>query len=132
MGLIGYYRKFLQGYGSITRPLTDQLGKDSYGWTQKADSAIIQLKKAMCSVPVLALPDFSVPFIVEADASRVGLGAILMQNGRPMAYFSKMLSPRARLKSIYERELMAIVLAVKKWRPYLLGRKFLSRAINAA
>ena len=81
----------------------------------------------MTSLPMLALPNFSKPFVVEIDASGVGLGAVLMQEGKLLAYFSHKLSPQAQGKSVYERELMAMVLAIKKWRPYLLGRKFLVR-----
>ena len=78
----------------------------------------------MTTIPVLALPDWNLPFIIETDVSGIALGAVLSQNGHPIAFFSQKLSTRAQTKSIYERELMAVVLSVQKWRHYLLGRRF--------
>lgn len=79
----------------------------------------------MTMVLVLSLPDFSQPFVVKSDALGYGVGAVLMQQQRPIAYFSQVLSSRARAKSVYERELMAVVLAIQKWRHYLLRRHFI-------
>ncbi|KAL0556065.1 hypothetical protein IC582_004570 [Cucumis melo] len=77
------------------------------------------------SLPVLALSNFNQPFEIETDASRYGVGAVLIQSRRPIAYYSHTLALRDRARPVYERELMAIVLASQRWRPYLFGGKFL-------
>lgn len=122
--LTGYYRRFVKGYGEFAAPLTKLLQKNSFKWSKEAIVAFEKMKLAMTTILVLALPDWSLTFVVETDALGIGLGAVLSQNGHPIAFFSQRLSPRAQIKSIYERELMVVVLTLQKWRHYLLERKF--------
>ncbi|KAL0546589.1 hypothetical protein IC582_016500 [Cucumis melo] len=124
LGLTDYYRRFVKGYSNIATTLTKLLQKNAFKWEEEAETAFVKLKVAMTTIPVLALPDWTLPFTIETDASDSGLGAVLSQRGHPIAFFSQKLSQRAQAKSIYERELMAVVLSVQKWRHYLLGRKF--------
>lgn len=127
LGLTGYYRKFIKGYGEIAQPLTQMLKKEAFHWNPQAEKAFENLKAAMVAGTVLAMPNFSQPFVVECDASGVGLGAVLMQGGRPIAFYSQALHGKNLALSTYEKELLALVCAVQKWRPYLLGAKFIVR-----
>ena len=124
LGLAGYYRKFIQGYGAIVAPLTKLLKKNGFQWSKQAEESFHNLKRAMTQALVLSLPDFSKQFVVEVDALGNGLGAVLMQEGKPLAYYSKAITGRALGQSTYEKELMAIVHLVHQWRNYLLGRRF--------
>jgi hypothetical protein len=85
-------------------------------WSREAQEAFERLKLAMESTPVLALPNFSQPFVVETDASDVGFGAVLMQGDKHVAFISKPLSATHKSLSIYEKEFLTLILAVDKWR----------------
>lgn len=116
MGLTGYSRKFVKNYGVISKSLTDLLKSDGFVWSSAANVAFHQLKQAMTTAPVLALPNFNEEFVVETDASGKGIGDVLMQGGTPIAYLSKALCPKNQALSIYERKFLAVLLAVQKWR----------------
>jgi hypothetical protein len=124
LGLTGYYRKFIKAYGQIAASLTSLLKKDAFGWNEDAGKAFEQLNLAVSNSPVLALPNFNKSFVVECDASGYGIGAVLMQESRPIAYYSQGLKGKNLFLSTYEKELLALVLSVKKWRPYLLDKAF--------
>lgn len=124
LGLASYYQKFFQHFDTIARPLTDLLKKDSFHYSVAADEAFIALKTTLTLTPVLALPNFAKSFTVECDASNGRLGAVLSQDLHLIAYLSKSLSPNHQLLPPYDREMMAILFAVKKWRPYLIGWPF--------
>ena len=122
LGLTRYYRKFVVGYAHIALLITGQLKKDRFGWNLETEQAFQELKQAMSRALVLAMPDFSKPFIIETDALSFRLGPVLLQ--RPITFYSYTLSAQTKFKSVYEKELMAIVFVVIKWSPYLLGRHF--------
>lgn len=114
LGLAGYYRKFVKHFGIISKPLTNLLKKNiTFCWTQEHDTTFQCLKTTLSQAPVLALPDFSKQFILETDACAAGIGAVLMQAGHPLAFVSKALGPKTRGLSTYEKEYLAILMAVE-------------------
>ncbi|CAO1939527.1 unnamed protein product [Urochloa humidicola] len=126
LGMAGYYRKFVHHFAVIAKPLTSLLKKNTlFVWTHDHQVAFESLKSALSSAPVLATPDFSKPFCIETDASAQGVGAVLMQSGHPLAFISKPLGPRTVGLSTYEKEYLAILLAVEQWRSYLQHAEFI-------
>jgi RNase H-like domain found in reverse transcriptase/Reverse transcriptase (RNA-dependent DNA polymerase)/Integrase zinc binding domain len=129
LGLASYYRKFVKGFSAIAAPLTQLLHKDkAYHWENEQQSALDQLKQCLISAPVLILPDPTKPFTVTTDASDLAIGAVLSQDQgkghQPIAYESRKLSPAEQNYPVHEKELLAIVHAIKLWRIYLEGQEF--------
>nr|GEY67279.1 reverse transcriptase [Tanacetum cinerariifolium] len=108
LGLTGYYRRFVKSFAQIASPLTDLLQHQKLEWNDQANEAFINIKAAMTTLSVLALPNFSVVFDVTTDAFGTGIGDVLSQHDKPIAFFSKKLCPRMRAASTYIRELYAI------------------------
>ncbi|KAE8690574.1 hypothetical protein F3Y22_tig00110894pilonHSYRG00006 [Hibiscus syriacus] len=124
LGLTGYYRKFIKGYGELSKPLTNMLKKEGFHWSTEAKEAFERLKVVMCEAPVLALPNFEQKYFLETDASSRGIGVVLSQAGRPITYLSRALGPKHADLSIYEKEYLAILMAVSHWRHYLESGSF--------
>lgn len=118
LGLTSYYRKFVHRYGILAKPLTALLTKKGFHWTPEAQIAFDSLKAAMVQI-IPSARDFNVPFTIETDACGTGVGAVLMQQGHPVAYLSKALGVKNSKLSIYEKEFLAVIMAIDKWRQYL-------------
>jgi hypothetical protein len=118
------YHKFVRHYGRIATPLMTVTKKDEFSWTVEETKAFEQLKEVMRKALVLTTLDFTKTFIVECDASGNGIGVVLMQEGRHLAFEGRPLKGKDLHKPIYEKEMMAILHALKKWCPYLIGRHF--------
>jgi hypothetical protein len=121
LGLANWFRKFVQGYANMVRPLTSLTGNVPYVWDAACSAAFAAVKAALVSPPVLALPDFSKAFEVICDASGVGIGALLVQEGRPLAFESRKLTVTEQNYHTTDREMLAVVHALEVWRCYLEG-----------
>ncbi|XP_017423559.1 uncharacterized protein LOC108332764 [Vigna angularis] len=125
VGLAGYYRRFIEGFSKIVASLTQLTRKDHpFAWTDRCESSFQELKKKLTSAPVLVIPDTSKPFEVYCDASHQGLGCVLMQEKRAVAYASRQLKVHEKNYPTHDLELAAVVFALKIWRHHLYGSTF--------
>ncbi|XP_073133895.1 uncharacterized protein [Henckelia pumila] len=123
MGLAGYYRRFIAGFSSIAKPITQLTQKNTpFVWTHECEASFVELKKMLTSVPVLTIPSGTGGFTIYFDASHKGLSSILMQRCHVIAYDSRQLKPHEIRYPIHDLKLAAIVFALKIWLHYLYGK----------
>ncbi|GKC18361.1 RNA-directed DNA polymerase [Tanacetum coccineum] len=121
-GLASFYRRFIKNFSTIVSPMTEVTRFKTFIWTPQAQRAFEEIKQQLSSTSVLALPCFQEVFEVECDASGVGIGAVLSQLNRPIAYFSEKLNDAKRRYTTYDKEFYAIIRALEHWQHYLISK----------
>ena len=115
----------MRDFSSLATPLTDVIKKNvPFKWGEEQDKAFNLLKEKLTNAPLLVLPNFAKTFEIECDASGIGIGVVLMQEGRPIAYFSEKLSGAALNYPTYDKEMYALVRALENWQHYLWPKEF--------
>ena len=138
LGLANYYRRFIQNFAIIAVPLHKLIERNrAFKWTEECNQAFNTLKMCLTSAPILALPDWSKPFILDTDASDVGIGAVLSQihqdgSEHAICYASRTLTKPERNYCMTRKELLAVVTFLKHFRQYLIGRQFTIRTDHGA
>ena len=138
LGFCSYYRRFIQNFADIARPLHRMTEKNAkFKWTHEAGTAFEHLRKQLTTTPVLVYPDFKTEFVLDTDASGSGIGAVLSQldsqgKERVVAFGSRLLSKSERNYCVTRRELLAVIFFTNQFRPYLLGRHFQLRTDHGA
>lgn len=127
LGLTGYYRRFIYHYTQVVAPITNLLRKNNFQWNSETEVAFKKLKQILISSPMLVYPNFELPFGVETDVYDVKVGAVLLQDKHPFAFYRKKLSAIRKKASTYAKELWADTNSVRKWRHYLLDNTFTIR-----
>ncbi|KAL0549259.1 hypothetical protein IC582_013740 [Cucumis melo] len=124
LGLAGYYRRFVENFSRIATPLTQLTRKGApFVWSKACEDSFQTLKQKLVTAPVLTVPDGSCSFVIYSDASKKGLGCVLMQQGKVVAYASRQLKSHEQNYPTHDLELAAVVFALKIWRHYLYGEK---------
>ena len=124
LGLAGYYRRFVEGFSCIPIPLTQLTHKNvKFVWTEECEKSFQELKQRLVTAPVLTIPRNLGGFVIYSDASRKGLGCVLMHHGKVIAYASRQLKSYEQNYPTHNLELAAVVFALKIWRRYLYGEK---------
>jgi ribonuclease HI len=124
LGLAGYYRRFIEGFSKIAKPMTSLLEKGKeFKWTEECQQSFNQLRSKLMAAPVLIMPDLQKNFDIYCDASHHGLGCVLMQEGHIIAYVSRQLQKHELNYPTHDLELAAVVHALKIWRHYIMGTK---------
>ncbi|XP_074298818.1 uncharacterized protein LOC141629768 [Silene latifolia] len=131
-GLASFYRRFIQNFSTIMAPITELTKKGEFVWTPSAEKAFEEVKSKLSSAPVLTLPNFDKLFEVKCDASGVGIGAVLVQDKWPVAYFSEKLGGARLNYSTYDKEFYAIVRALDHWGHYLRPKPFVLHSDHEA
>ena len=122
LGLVGYYRRFIENFSKIAKPMTELLKKEKkFVWTDECEASFQEMKQRLVTAPVLTLPDIHKDFQVYCDASRQGLGSVLMQEGKVVSYASRQLKNHEHNYPTHDLDLASVVHALKTWRPYLIG-----------
>jgi ribonuclease HI len=122
--LAGYYRSFIEGFLKVSKPMTELLKKDKkLKWTPSCEASVQELKKQLTTAPILVMPDMEKPFSIYCDASGQGLGCVLMQDGRVVAYASRQLRKHEVNYPTHDLELAAVVHALNIWRHYLMRKR---------
>jgi hypothetical protein len=123
LGLAGYYRRFIENFSKIEKPMTELLKKEKkFEWTDACEASFQDLKQHLVTAPILCLPDILKDFQIYCDASRQGLGSVLMQDGRVVSYASRQLKDHERNYPTHDLELASVMHALKVWRHYLMGK----------
>ncbi|KAF8051102.1 hypothetical protein N665_1797s0001 [Sinapis alba] len=124
LGLAGYYRKFFKGFASLAQPMTQLTSKDvKFVWSGECEKCFSTLKDMLIGAPILVLPEADQPYVVYTDVSITGLGCVLTQHGKVIAYASRQLKKHEGNYPTHDLEMAAVVFALKIWRSYLYGAK---------